>query len=77
MVSSAPGTLAAPDLLAEVVRRIVEVARPERIILFGSAARGDAGRDSDLDFLVVTAAALRSESTGVSLVWRFPSTSSS
>ena len=28
--------------LAEVVRRIVEVARPERIILFGSAARGDA-----------------------------------
>ena len=43
----------ATDLLAEVVRRIVEVARPERIILFGSAARGDAGPDSDLDLLVV------------------------
>ena len=41
------------DLLAEVVRRIVEVASPERIILFGSAARGDAGPDSDIDLLVV------------------------
>jgi predicted nucleotidyltransferase len=45
----------APDLLDEVVRRIVEVASPERIILFGSAARGTAGPDSDLDFLVVKA----------------------
>ena len=41
------------DLLAEVVRRIVEVAEPERIILFGSAARSEAGPDSDLDLLVV------------------------
>ncbi|MBI3014723.1 MAG: nucleotidyltransferase domain-containing protein [Candidatus Tectomicrobia bacterium] len=40
-------------LLDEIVRRIVEVARPERIILFGSAARGRRGPDSDLDFLVV------------------------
>ena len=43
------------DVLDEVVRRIVEVARPERIILFGSAARGAAGPDSDLDLLVVKA----------------------
>ena len=44
-----------PDqaLLAEVVRRVVEVARPDRIILFGSAARGQAGPDSDLDLLVI------------------------
>jgi len=44
-----------PDqaLVDEVVRRVVEVARPERIILFGSAARGEAGPDSDLDLLVV------------------------
>jgi predicted nucleotidyltransferase len=41
------------DVLDEVVRRVVEVARPERIILFGSAARGAAGPDSDLDLLVV------------------------
>jgi predicted nucleotidyltransferase len=54
-VSSAAESTALPatDLLAEVIRRIVEVAHPERIILFGSAARGDAGPDSDLDLLVV------------------------
>jgi predicted nucleotidyltransferase len=39
--------------LAEIVRRIVEVARPEKIILFGSAARGERGPDSDVDVLVV------------------------
>jgi len=32
---------------------IVERFRPVRIILFGSHARGDAGADSDVDFLVV------------------------
>lgn len=37
----------------EVIRRIAEVAQPERIILFGSAARGEARPDSDLDLLVV------------------------
>ncbi len=41
------------NVLAEVIRRIVEVAQPERIILFGSAARGEGGPDSDLDLLVV------------------------
>jgi len=40
-------------LLDEVVRRIVEVAQPDEIILFGSGARGEIGPDSDLDFLVV------------------------
>ncbi len=40
-------------LLEEIVRRIVEVAHPDRIILFGSAARGELGPDSDLDLLVV------------------------
>jgi predicted nucleotidyltransferase len=32
----------------------VRVAAPERIVLFGSAARGEAGQDSDLDLLVIT-----------------------
>jgi len=40
-------------VLDELVRRIVEVAKPPRIILFGSAARGDMRPDSDLDVLVV------------------------
>ena len=39
--------------LDEIVRRIVEVARPEKIILFGSAARGDMGPHSDVDLLIV------------------------
>lgn len=39
--------------LAEVVRRLIEAYQPERIYLFGSKARGDAGPDSDYDLLVV------------------------
>lgn len=39
--------------LDEIVRRIVERFDPERIILFGSHARGAAGLDSDVDLLVV------------------------
>jgi predicted nucleotidyltransferase len=39
--------------LTEVVHRIVEVAQPDRIILFGSAVRGKMGPNSDLDMLVV------------------------
>jgi len=39
--------------LDEVIRRIVEVAQPEQIILFGSTARGEMGPDSDLDLLVI------------------------
>ena len=42
-----------PRILAAIVRRIVEVARPEKIILFGSAARGEMTRHSDVDLLVV------------------------
>lgn len=36
-----------------LVQRIVEYAKPVRIILFGSAARGDQGPDSDVDLLIV------------------------
>ena len=41
------------EVLDDLVRRIVEAVHPVRIILFGSAARGDMGPDSDLDVLVV------------------------
>lgn len=37
----------------EMVRRIVEQFGPEKVILFGSHARGTAGPDSDVDLLVV------------------------
>jgi predicted nucleotidyltransferase len=40
-------------ILKEIVRRVVEVAEPEKIILFGSAARGKMGPNSDVDLLVV------------------------
>ncbi|WP_447972361.1 nucleotidyltransferase domain-containing protein [Nitrospira sp. Kam-Ns4a] len=43
-------------ILAEIVRRLVEACRPERIYLFGSRARGEAGPDSDYDILVVVSA---------------------
>ncbi|MCP3958239.1 MAG: nucleotidyltransferase domain-containing protein [bacterium] len=36
-----------------LVRQIVEAVHPLRILLFGSAARGEAGPSSDLDLLVV------------------------
>jgi uncharacterized protein len=39
--------------LDEIIRRIIEVARPEKIVLFGSAATGRMGPDSDLDLLVI------------------------
>lgn len=40
-------------LLREVVRRILAIGSPEKIILFGSRARGDSRPDSDLDLLVI------------------------
>ena len=39
--------------IRDVVRRIAEAARPLRIVLFGSAVRGEMGPDSDVDVLVV------------------------
>ena len=42
-------SLVPPELLDPVVAYFA----PQRVILFGSAARGDAGPDSDIDLLVV------------------------
>jgi uncharacterized protein len=42
-------------ILREVVQRIVAVAHPEKIILFGSSARLGVSPDRDLDLLVVKA----------------------
>ena len=41
------------DLIPEAVRRIVAEAHPLSVVVFGSAARGDVGPNSDLDFMVV------------------------
>ena len=37
----------------EIVRRVLSVAKPDKIILFGSAATGQMTRDSDIDLLIV------------------------
>jgi uncharacterized protein len=42
-----------PNLLDELVKRTIAAVDPLRIILFGSAARGSMGPDSDLDLLIV------------------------
>ena len=41
------------QLIREIVRRICDVAKPDRIILFGSAAAGQMTPDSDIDLLVL------------------------
>ena len=40
-------------MIKEMVQRIVEKFNPEKIILFGSYARGTAGSESDVDLLIV------------------------
>ena len=41
------------NILGNIIPRIVEVTDPEKIILFGSAARGEMGRNSDVDLLII------------------------
>lgn len=40
-------------ILREIVSRLVVALSPQRIYLFGSQARGEAGPDSDYDILIV------------------------
>lgn len=40
-------------VLNEVVRRVLAVAKPDKIILFGSAATSQMTKDSDIDMLIV------------------------
>lgn len=41
------------DMLKGIIGEIVRLARPDRVILFGSAATGSMTDDSDLDLLVI------------------------
>ena len=51
-VRETPATIG-EDLIEEIVRRVLSVATPDRIILFGSAVSGEMTRDSDIDLLIV------------------------
>src|SRR5437899_2563615 len=42
-----------PRVLKDIIACVVAAARPQQIILFGSAARGSMGPNSDVDLLVV------------------------
>jgi uncharacterized protein len=53
-MAEAPYRVSDPTL-AELLRRLVPAYQPERVYLFGSRARGDAGPDSDYDLLLVVA----------------------
>lgn len=47
------GMTISEEILSEATRRLVEQFNPEKIILFGSQARGEAHEHSDVDFLVI------------------------
>ena len=42
-----------PQVIEELVQKIVKEVQPLRIILFGSAARGDFSADGDIDLLII------------------------
>ena len=46
-------TASTAEVMEEMVSRIVAHVHPERVILFGSRARGDDRGDSDFDLLIV------------------------
>ena len=48
-----------PTVVADLIQRVVQAAQPEKIILFGSAARGAMGEGSDYDVLVIKQGAHR------------------
>ncbi len=41
------------NTVKEITKAIINTVKPAKVILFGSYARGNAGTDSDLDFLVI------------------------
>jgi predicted nucleotidyltransferase len=59
-------------LINSVVNKIVERFAPQKVILFGSRARGEATPDSDLDLFVVMPSNLRRDNRGMEISKLFP-----
>ena len=53
-----------PAILNDIVTRVVDVAHPQKIILFGSAARREMGPNSNVELLVVKEGVHRRELAG-------------
>jgi len=60
-------TVPTREILDEAVRRILSVVKPRRIILFGSAARGNMGPESDLDLMIVMPNGIHRRKTSVEI----------
>ncbi len=58
--------------IREFVSKVVEEFAPQRVILFGSHARGDATPDSDVDLLVVMRTEKRTLQQAVEILLRVP-----
>lgn len=70
---SAPTPNLTDIMAAKIVDRLVALYHPERVYLFGSKARGEAGPDSDYDILLVmpddTPAEMLSPSAAYDALW--------
>ena len=53
LADASPATITPMAVIEQFAKRIAERFQPERVVLFGSYARGDATSDSDVDLLVV------------------------
>jgi uncharacterized protein len=42
-----------PEIIDQIVSRVTTAVHPLRVVLFGSAARGEMGPGSDVDLLIV------------------------
>ena len=42
-----------PNILAEIIQKVIEEAVPDKIILFGSRAKGEQTKESDYDICVL------------------------
>ena len=61
------------DLLREMTKAIVDAVAPERVVLFGSHAKGEATPDSDLDLLIIEEEGFgqgRSRRKEMAMLWR-------